>query len=112
MRRGIRSNGRGDFEGMNANMDVLCHVLSEQPELSHTIIDKTGLTGGYDFHLQWTPADSSPAGPDGNSTSSESDSNKPSLFTALQEQLGLRLELQKGPVDVIVIDHIDKPSPN
>lgn len=112
MRRGIRGNGRGDFEGMNANMNVLCHVLSGQPELSHTIIDKTGLTGGYDFHLQWTPADSSPAGPDGNSASSESDSNKPSLFTALQEQLGLKLQLQKGPVDVIVIDHIDKPSPN
>jgi bla regulator protein blaR1 len=112
MRRGIRSNGRGDFEGMNANMDVLCHVLSDQPEISHTIIDKTGLTAGYDFHLQWTPADSSPAGPDGNSTSSESDSNKPSLFTALQEQLGLKLEPQKGPVDVIVIDHIDQPSAN
>ena len=112
MRSGVRMNGRGDFEGMNANMDVLCHVLSEQPELSHTIIDKTGLTGGYDFHLQWTPADSAPAGPDGNSASSESDSNKPSLFTALQEQLGLKLQLQKGPVDVIVIDHIDKPSPN
>jgi bla regulator protein BlaR1 len=109
---GIRSNGRGDFEGMNANMNVLCHVLSEQPELSHTIIDKTGLTGSFDFHLQWTPSDSSPAGPDGNSTSSEPDSNKPSLFTALQEQLGLKLESQKGPVDVIVIDHIDRPSPN
>ena len=109
---GIRSNGRGDFEGMNANINVLCHVLSEQPELSHTIIDKTGLTGSFDFHLQWTPSDSGPAGPDGNSSSGISDSDKPSLFTALQEQLGLKLESQKGPVDVIVIDHIDLPSPN
>jgi uncharacterized protein (TIGR03435 family) len=109
---GIRMSGRGDFEGMNANMNVLCHVLSEQPELSHTIIDKTGLTGSFDFHLQWTPSDSGPAGPDGNSSSGISDSDKPSLFTALQEQLGLKLESQKGPVDVIVIDHIDPPSPN
>jgi uncharacterized protein (TIGR03435 family) len=108
---GIRMSGAGDFEGMNANMDVLCHVLSGQPELSHTIIDKTGLTGHYDFHLQWTPAIADPA--DANSGGlPASDSNKPSLFTALQEQLGLKLEVQKSPIDVIVIDHIDMPSPN
>jgi bla regulator protein BlaR1 len=108
---GIRMSGRGDFEGMNANMLVLCHVLSEQPELSHTIIDKTGLTGSFDFHLQWTPEIAGPSGPDANSAGAPApDSNKPSLFTALQEQLGLKLEPQKGPVDVIVIDHIDKPS--
>jgi len=109
-RSGIRMSGPGDFEGMNAGMNVLCHVLSGQPELSHTIVDKTGLTGKYNFTLQWTPAEVGPAGSNG--APSPSDSNKPSLFTALQEQLGLKLEVQKSPIDVIVIDHIEAPSAN
>ena len=119
-RSGIRMDGPGSFEGMNAKLNVLSHVLSEQPEIGHTIVDKTGLTGRYDFALHWTPANRGPmgsdpgSGPDGNSAGGAppADANGPSLFTALQEQLGLKLEAQKGPVDVIVIDHIDMPSQN
>jgi len=85
--------------------------------LGRTIIDKTGLTGKYDFTLRWTPDQGagvppvSPAGaPAGTATAP--DQSGPDIFTAVQEQLGLKLEPVKGPVDVIVIDHIEKPAEN
>lgn len=68
--------------------------------LSCPVLDKTGLAGLYDFTLEWTPDDSQP-GP-----------NAPNLFIAIQEQLGLKLESGKGPVEVIVIDHVERPSGN
>ena len=62
------------------------------------VIDKTGLTGKYDFDLTWSP-------------NNEPDSG-PSIFTAVEEQLGLKLESAKAPVDVVVIDHLERPSEN
>ena len=79
---------------------VLANLLSSQG-LGHTVIDKTGLTDTYDITLRWSPDDVG-----------SSDASLPSLFTALQEQLGLRLEYNKNPIDVIVIDHIERPSAN
>jgi uncharacterized protein (TIGR03435 family) len=55
------------------------------------VLDRTGLEGRYDFELQWSDV---------------------SIFTALQEQLGLKLEPTKGPVDVVVIDHVERPTEN
>ena len=72
-------------------------------EANRNVIDKTGLTGTYDFTLQWSRDDTQGAA--GTDTG-------PSLFTALQEQLGLRLESTKGPVDVVVVDHVEMPSEN
>ncbi len=67
--------------------------------IDRPLIDKTGLTGLYDFQLHWTP--------------DENDPNGISLFTALKEQLGLKLESTKGPVEVLVIDHAERtPTPN
>jgi uncharacterized protein (TIGR03435 family) len=63
------------------------------------LIDKTGLTGLFDFHLQYA-------------RDSAQDSAAPSIFTALQEQLGLKLSAETGPVNVLVIDHVEKPSEN
>jgi uncharacterized protein (TIGR03435 family) len=83
-----------------SNVSTLASVLSSQG-LSHAVVDKTGLTGNYDITLRWSPDDIG-----------SSDASVPSLFTALQEQLGLKLEYEKNPMDVIVIDHIDKPSEN
>jgi len=88
--------------------------------LSHpagrTVVDKTGLTGRYDYHLDWTPDTVQGSGnPLPNATglgAPTSDSNAPSIFTAVEEQLGLKLEPEKGPVQVLVIDHAEKPSPN
>lgn len=81
--------------------------------LGRTVIDKTGLTGKYDISLEWTPDESQTAllPPDAPKPSA-SDIQGPSIFTALQEQLGLKLESQKGPVDMLVIDRAEKPTEN
>ena len=69
--------------------------------------DKTGLTGPYDFSLTWTP-DQMPQRPPG-APELPIDPNGPSIFTAVQEQLGLKLESQRGPVEMLVIERIEKP---
>jgi uncharacterized protein (TIGR03435 family) len=63
------------------------------------VIDRTGLTGTYDYQLEW-------------SVDSDATGVGPTIFTAIQEQLGLRLEAVKAPVDTLVIDHIERPSQN
>jgi uncharacterized protein (TIGR03435 family) len=87
--------------------------------LGRTVLDQTGLKGNYDINLQWTPDQSHDAmfnEPDGGRSGTDNtpppDASGPSIFTALQQQLGLRLESTKGPVDVLVIDHIERPSEN
>ena len=65
------------------------------------VIDKTGLTGWYDIDLKWTPDDELAKGASG-----------PTLFTALEEQLGLKLVSTKAPVDVLVVDHVERPTEN
>jgi bla regulator protein BlaR1 len=81
------------------------------------IEDKTGLKGNYDFTLQWTPKESEAPmfrGTDGGQPRKprtlSPESNWPSLFTAIQEQLGLKLEPQNGPGEILVIDHVEKPN--
>jgi bla regulator protein BlaR1 len=80
--------------------------------LNRTVVDKTGLTGKYDFTLNWTPDESNDPSFFPSSTGQPPDPAGPSIFAALQEQLGLKLEAGKGPVKVIVIDHIERPSGN
>jgi uncharacterized protein (TIGR03435 family) len=81
--------------------------------LGRTVIDKTGLTGKYDINLQWTPDDSQFAQlPPDVPRPAPPDTPGPTIFTALQEQLGLRLESQKGPVEILVIDRAEKPTEN
>ncbi len=76
------------------------------------VVDQTGLTGKYDVELKWTPDhDPTDKGPESGGAGSL-DSFGPSIFTAIQEQLGLKLVATKGPVDFIVIDHIERPSEN
>ena len=71
------------------------------------VIDKTGLTGKYDLELKWTPDDHP-----GSETGLTDQDASPNLFTALQEQLGLRLESSKGPVQTLIIDRAEMPSAN
>jgi uncharacterized protein (TIGR03435 family) len=78
--------------------------------LGRKVIDKTGLTGDYDMTLKWTPDDYQP--PPLRPNGPPPDPNSPSIFTALQEQLGLKLESSRGPVEVIVVDSVHKPSVN
>jgi len=83
--------------------------------LGSTVIDKTGLTDSYDYTLSFAPDDSMKAGvlpPGSGGGAPPPEPEGPSIFTALQEQLGLKLEAQKQPVDVIVIDHMEQPTQN
>ncbi|WP_263355901.1 TIGR03435 family protein [Acidicapsa ligni] len=97
------------MEATGVKLDALLSLLSQQ--LGHTVVDKTNLTGSYDFTLKWTP-DDAPVEAKGADGTSPTEEIAPSLFTALQEQLGLKLEPRKTTVDVIVIDHIEQPSAN
>ena len=97
-------------------MATVAQLLSMH--LGRTVLDKTGLMGNYDFTLQWTPAERETAvfnGPEGSQLRADSipaEFSGPSIFAAVQEQLGLKLESQKGPVEILVIDHAERPSEN
>jgi len=109
---GVRSIGHGDLTGLAATMDLLTSVLSNQPETSgRLVVDKTGLTGNYDWTLKWTP-EKSESTVGGGSGAASAEEAGPSFFTAIQEQLGLKLESQKAPVPVVVIAHIELPDAN
>jgi uncharacterized protein (TIGR03435 family) len=102
----IRFAGKGVLEGNQADSELLVTALSMQPEIGgRLVVDKTGLAGKYDFTLKWTPETLQ----NGEATATDAG---PTLFTALQEQLGLRLEPTKAPVDIVVIDHAELPSAN
>lgn len=73
-------------------------------ELGRQVVDKTGLTGKYDFELQWSS--------DSLRTGADTTANAPGIITALQEQLGLKLESTRGPVESVVIDAIEHPTPD
>jgi uncharacterized protein (TIGR03435 family) len=81
--------------------------------LGREVRDRTSLTGPYDLTLHWTPDEFQVPGPAEMGKAEQSaDPAGPSLLAALQEQLGLKLEAAKGPVEVLVIDHAEKPSGN
>lgn len=90
-----------------APMRYLVLVLSRQPEIGRSVlVDKTGLAGDYALELSWEPQDLTAA------ASGASEHSGPTLFTAVREQLGLRLEARKESVDVLVLDGIERPSEN
>ncbi|HEY7389077.1 MAG TPA: TIGR03435 family protein [Bryobacteraceae bacterium] len=90
----------GKAIGQRVSMNYFSLFLSQQ--LNRPVVDLTGLNGFYDFTLEWSP--DLPAGAD------NLDADAPSLFTALRQQLGLKLDSERGLVPVMVIDHIEKPS--
>ncbi len=107
------------LDAREATMASLSQLISQQ--IGGTVVDKTGLSGKYDFTLSFLP-DSGGMGPMGmrppgaepgqGGGAQSQEPVGPSLFTAVQEQLGLRLVAEKEPVDVVVIDHIEQPSEN
>jgi bla regulator protein BlaR1 len=114
---GLMLGNGGLLTGQGVPVASLVQTLSRQ--LGRTILDETGLTGKYDFTLQWAPDERagpmSAAAQGGGSRSDDApppDSSAPSIFTAIQEQLGLRLESRKVPVEILVIDHVQAPSEN
>jgi uncharacterized protein (TIGR03435 family) len=97
------------MQGGNIPMQEFVRMLSMV--LDRSVIDKSGFTGLFDLRLDFLPDETTPplpAPPPG----APLDSSSPSILTAIQEQLGLRLESAKGPVDVIVVDHVERPSAN
>ena len=101
----------GDLGVRNANMSDFSHLLQEAV-LDRPVIDQTGLTGRFDFTLLWTPDDSQFNGMAAHTPPSTDSNPPPNLYTAIQEQIGLKLDATKAPADVLMIDKVEKPSDN
>jgi uncharacterized protein (TIGR03435 family) len=105
-----QAQGAENLYGMSTNWGLISvrggpigarFIVGLSNFVGRVVIDKTGLTGYYDITLKWTPDEDQTAGAPG-----------PSIFTALEEQLGLKLVATKAPVDVIVVDHVERPTEN
>lgn len=95
----IMNERRGSYQANGITTGVLAEMLARQT--GRVVLDRTALEGIYDLTLTWSPEDAP-----------TTDASAPSLFVALQEQLGLKLEPARAPVPVIVVDHIEPPSAN
>jgi uncharacterized protein (TIGR03435 family) len=93
--------GRGNLEAYQMPLSTFAFVIS--PDVDRLVLDKTGMPGLFDFKLTYSPTTPAEGAPP---------SDVPSIFTAIQEQLGLKLESAKGPVEVLVIDSMQKPTSN
>ena len=99
------NNGRNLATFSGSSMGRLAQQISRR--VGSPVIDRTGLIGTYDFKLEWTSELGEPG-----AVANPSDSGAPSIFTAVQEQLGLRLESGKGLADVLVVERAARPSEN
>jgi uncharacterized protein (TIGR03435 family) len=101
--------GCGRLVGRPVTADAIATILSRQ--LEHEVFNHTGLSGEYDFQLDFTP-DSGPCRAAESPNGSTDSPVRPSIYTAVQEQLGLKLESSRGPVELLVIDRVERPSAN
>lgn len=114
--RGMFRIGRGEANLQGTTVAGLAQFLGQQ--LGRPVTDKTGITGNFDVKMNWTPEPGQGGGPFGGGgppppeAVASTDTSGPSIFTAIQEQLGLKLETQKGPVEIMVIDSAAKPTEN
>lgn len=95
------------LQAVGLSLPDLAADLSEL--LGRPVVDKTGLSGDFDIHLEFAPDDTIALGAQPSTTV---DLSLPSIFTALQQQLGLKVESSKGAVEVLIVDHIGRPSEN
>ncbi|HEY1760473.1 MAG TPA: TIGR03435 family protein [Bryobacteraceae bacterium] len=118
-RGGIANMDRGWIQGTNVTMPALVQVLSRS--MDRPVVDKTNFTEAFQFRLTWTP--DGDAGSDGSCPASfaalqerlgagTAPASCPSIYSAIQDQMGLKLDAQKDPIEVLVIDHVEKPSAN
>lgn len=112
----MRMTGPGKVQAQNFGMQQLANFLSQpMAGTGRLVVDKTGLTDKYNFSLEWAPDFSlmqHPTGPMAAPPPPASDVTGPTIFTALQEQLGLKLQPGTGTIDVVVVDHVERPSEN
>jgi uncharacterized protein (TIGR03435 family) len=109
---GVIQSGAGQFNSRATTIETMASTLMMNVTftgIDRIVVDRTGLTGNYQFQLRFQPVGRGGAPPpnDGGQPS-----ERPSFFTALQEQLGLKLDPQRAPIEVLVIDSIDRPSEN
>jgi uncharacterized protein (TIGR03435 family) len=103
----MRIEGPGQLTGVKATMPMFATALSKA--LKRRVVDESGLKGAYNFKLQFVPDQKPPRlGEDGSPPIGDG----PSIFAALQEQLGLNLRASKGPIEILVIDHAERPTAN
>jgi uncharacterized protein (TIGR03435 family) len=109
---GLGLGGLGVAIIRNANMSDFTGFM-QSVVLDRPVVDQTELAGRFDFQLKWTPDDSQFPGVKGQLPPPKEDAEaQPDLYTAIQKQLGLKLDAVKAPVGVLVIDHVEKPSEN
>lgn len=92
---------RGEVDAHDASMDYLASSLSYH--LGITVVNKTGIQGRFSYHLKWSPDELHPR---------PGEAEPVSVYTAIQEQLGLKLEARKGEVELLIVDHVERPSEN
>jgi bla regulator protein BlaR1 len=115
----VANNAKGDLKATGVSTPRFAQWLSGTPEAGdRAVIDETGLTGRYNFTFKWAPVEGGTNALSGTATgepatgASVIDQGGPSLFSALPEQLGLKLVPISAPVEVLVINHVEQPSPN
>jgi len=92
----------------NTTMSDFASLL-QRALLNRPVVDKTGLTGRYDFDLEWTPDETQL---DGEVPVAGSDAPSPPFFTAIEQQLGLHIEAARGVVQAVVVDKVERPTPD
>ncbi|MGA8593908.1 MAG: M56 and DUF3738 domain-containing protein [Bryobacteraceae bacterium] len=100
------NTNRGHLTVQGMSMAQFAEVLSRQTD--RPVVDATGLKGAYNFKLEWTPDDKQSNRPEQADEAVTKASDAPSIFTAVEEQLGLKLEPRKAPAEILVIDHVEK----
>jgi uncharacterized protein (TIGR03435 family) len=101
--------GRGRAGARKVSMALIANTLTGMGNLDRPVLDQTGLSGTFDFLMEWTAELNGPLPPGVNT---QIDQSGPTFLEALKEQLGLKLESQTGAADVIVVDHVEQPSEN
>jgi uncharacterized protein (TIGR03435 family) len=93
----------------NNSMKVIAQALTAIGGSDHPLIDQTGLTGNYDFTVEWSPAASRIAATDAGAAPAD---GAPTFLEALHEQLGMKIVSTRAPLEFLVIDHVERPSEN
>ena len=105
----FRMGGTNRWGSRHTTMEMLAGAIPGVGTIGRPVIDRTGLTGRFDFTLEWTPESNNPAAP---APGAAPDPQGPSFLDALREQLGLKLESTRAQVRILVVDHVERPSEN